>query len=74
MYIDFLDLFSTRGERTIAKHLIRIKDILIPPGVALQGLDLRPYADKLLDVELQGDVYVVRGYYTFHPLTEAGNH
>ncbi len=74
MHINFSDLFSTRGERTIAKHLIRIKDILIPPGVALQGLDLRRYNGKLLDVELQDDVYVVRGYYTFHPLGEAGHH
>jgi hypothetical protein len=70
MYIDFSELFSKQGDRRIARRLIRIKGLVIPSGVTLRGLDLQPYHDKLLHTELQNGVYVIQGYYTFHPLPD----
>ncbi len=70
MYIDFSELFSKRGDRWVARRLIRIKGIVIPPGVTLRGLDLQTYHDKLLHADLQNGVYVIQGYYTFHPLPD----
>lgn len=70
MYIDFNELFSKRGERWVARRLIRINGVEIPPGVTIRGLDLHTYQDKLLYAELQHEVYVIKGFYTFHPLPD----
>jgi hypothetical protein len=66
MKLLFSDLFSVRDGHVVARHLVRVKGRLIPPGVIMKGLDLSEYADQFLFVEVEEGVYILKGYFKLH--------
>jgi hypothetical protein len=66
----FNAVFDVSEDKSITPHFaIRVggvvvqADTTIQPGFIIGGIDLTQYTDKDLEVEVENDVYVIRGIY-----------
>lgn len=65
----FDELFTIQNETIKPQVTIQINGVIIRPGVSFGngvsfgGIDLRQFVGKYLQVELQNEVYVIKGVY-----------